>query len=75
MWCDIHIPSMFSVAVCLSWIDNMRNLNGNKDRMFVIVAIMWWMLWKFQNNSTFNTHSMRKCDIYDNIRLFSINLF
>ena len=59
-WCDAQLPVFNSVLEGIEWIDAMRKSNVLKERMFVIAATTWWMLWKFRNNITFNTHSMRK---------------
>nr|GEU78381.1 hypothetical protein [Tanacetum cinerariifolium] len=55
----------------IDWIDDMRKSNALKEMMYVIAATTWWMLWKFRNNITFNTHTLRKSDIFDSLRLFS----
>nr|GFB08120.1 hypothetical protein [Tanacetum cinerariifolium] len=73
IWCNIFDLSIPSYTNWISWIDNMPGSNVKKDRLFVIVTSMFWILWKYQNNVTFNSHVMRKYDIFDSILLFSFN--
>nr|GEW87013.1 RNA-directed DNA polymerase, eukaryota [Tanacetum cinerariifolium] len=46
--CNISDLSTPSYTNWISWIDNMSGLNVKKDRLFVIVASMFWILWKYR---------------------------
>ncbi|GKA58048.1 RNA-directed DNA polymerase, eukaryota, reverse transcriptase zinc-binding domain protein [Tanacetum coccineum] len=52
-----------------TWVEDWRASKESKDRVYVITATTLWMLWRYRNGVTFNSHPMRKCDIFDNIRL------
>nr|GEW02579.1 reverse transcriptase domain, reverse transcriptase zinc-binding domain protein [Tanacetum cinerariifolium] len=71
VWIDVSMPSFSSCSEWFQWIEDWRATKDSKDRMYVITASTLWMLWRYRNSVTFNSHPMRKCDIFDNIRLCS----
>ena len=66
-------PFWFSYSDWDIWFIPWHASKDSKDRAFVIFAISSWVLWRFRNSVTFCSQSMRKCDIFDNIRLFSFS--
>lgn len=73
IWCNITDPSVPSYSDWSSWIENVTGSSIKRKRLFVIIASMFWVIWKFRNSITFNSQQLRKSDIYDSIRLFSFN--
>ena len=71
MWSGYQFPTSIPLTEAMSWIDNSQSTKDNKVKMEVIAATTCWFIWKFRNNVVFNSRSMRKSDIFDNIRLFS----
>ena len=70
-WCDLKLPLFSS---CNDWDSCFLACHvskDEKDRAYVIFASTCWTIWRFRNNIAFNSHVMRKFDIFDNIRLFS----
>ncbi|GJW35337.1 hypothetical protein Tco_0058257 [Tanacetum coccineum] len=57
------MPSFSSCSEWFQWIEDWRATKDSKDRMYVITASTLWMLWRYRNSLTFNSHLMRKCDI------------
>ncbi|GKB62176.1 RNA-directed DNA polymerase, eukaryota, reverse transcriptase zinc-binding domain protein [Tanacetum coccineum] len=73
IWCDMSIPILNSHSDWLDWIENLRISNALKERMIVIVVTTCWCLWNYRNPVTFFSQNLRKCGIYDSIRLFSFS--
>ncbi|GJR83395.1 RNA-directed DNA polymerase, eukaryota, reverse transcriptase zinc-binding domain protein [Tanacetum coccineum] len=72
--CNLQVESnqsLHSFEDCSSRVNSSPGSNAKKDRMFVIVASTFWILWKYRNSNTFHSHPMRKCDLFDSIRLVS----
>ncbi|GJS99976.1 RNA-directed DNA polymerase, eukaryota [Tanacetum coccineum] len=73
VWCNSTFPVLNSCEDWDSWFCAWHALKASKDRAYAIYAASCWLIWRFCNNVTFNSQSMRKCDIFDNIRLFSFS--
>ncbi|GKD78323.1 RNA-directed DNA polymerase, eukaryota, reverse transcriptase zinc-binding domain protein, partial [Tanacetum coccineum] len=73
IWSDSKIPILLSYGDCDTWFIPWHTSKDSKDRSYVIFATTCWVLWRFRNCVTFDSQSMRKCDIFDNIRLFSFS--
>ncbi|GKE84635.1 RNA-directed DNA polymerase, eukaryota, partial [Tanacetum coccineum] len=73
IWCDMSIPILNSHSDWLDWIENLRISNALKERMIVIVVTTCWCLWNYRNSVAFFSQNLRKCGIYDSIRLFSFS--
>ncbi|GJT70268.1 hypothetical protein Tco_1029554 [Tanacetum coccineum] len=71
VWVDVSMTMFSSCSEWFQWVKDCRASKVSKDRVYVITATTLWMLWRYQNGVTFNSHPMRNCDIFDNIRLFS----
>nr|GEY14903.1 RNA-directed DNA polymerase, eukaryota [Tanacetum cinerariifolium] len=67
-WIDLPLPRFLSCEDWTNWFDSWHVSKDKKSRMYSIFAATCWTLWHFRNNITFNSHSMRKCDIFDFIR-------
>ena len=66
-------PALSSCGDWDSWFNSWRASKDERDRAYVIFASTCWVLWRFRNNVAFHYQVMRKCDIFDNIRLFSFS--
>ena len=71
IWCNLSDQAMHSFEDYTSWVNALPGSNAKKDRMLVIVASTLWILWKYRNSITFHSCPMRKCDLFDSIRLVS----
>ncbi|GJY64946.1 RNA-directed DNA polymerase, eukaryota, reverse transcriptase zinc-binding domain protein [Tanacetum coccineum] len=72
-WCDSKFPSLSSCDDWDVWYPSWKASKDLKTQAYVIFASSCWVLWRFRNNVTFHSQVMRKCDIFDNIRLFSFS--
>ena len=72
-WCNISCPLPSSSRDWLAWIDTWPGSSLKKDRLYVIIASMFWTIWKYRNSVTFSSNPVRKCDIFDSIRLVSFS--
>nr|GEW09968.1 RNA-directed DNA polymerase, eukaryota [Tanacetum cinerariifolium] len=70
-WCDAKFPLLSSCEDWESWFLHWHASNDAKVQAYVIFASTCWVLWHFRNNVAFHSQVMRKCDIFDTIRLFS----
>ncbi|GJY11301.1 putative RNA-directed DNA polymerase, eukaryota, reverse transcriptase zinc-binding domain protein [Tanacetum coccineum] len=69
----LDIDSIICPLYWETWFLHWRALNDAKVQDYVIFASTCWVLWLFRNNVAFHSQVMRKCDIFDNIRLFSFS--
>ena len=67
IWCDVGLLCFCSNRDCTVWLDNWHTYNDRKDKLFVIIATSLWFLWRYRNNVTFSSQTMRQRDIIDNI--------
>ncbi|GKC57673.1 RNA-directed DNA polymerase, eukaryota [Tanacetum coccineum] len=71
-WCDLSFPAYASFVQVLI----LRLFSGScgliPGRCRIFAATLWW-LWRFRNNIIFGHHSIKRSDIYDNIRSFSFS--
>nr|GEU37599.1 pescadillo homolog [Tanacetum cinerariifolium] len=72
-WIDLPLPSFLSCEDWKNWFNSWHVFKDKKSRIYSIFAATCWTLWRFRNNITFNSHSMRKCDIFDFIRSVSFS--
>ena len=73
VWCNCIFPVLNSCENWNSWFSAWHASKASKDRAYAIFAASCWLIWRFRNNVSFNSQSMRKCDIFDNIRLSSFS--
>nr|GEX36818.1 RNA-directed DNA polymerase, eukaryota, reverse transcriptase zinc-binding domain protein [Tanacetum cinerariifolium] len=72
-WIDLPLSNFLSYEDWTNRFDSWHVSKDKKSRMYSIFAATYWTLWHFRNNITFNSHSMRKCDIFDFIRNVSFS--
>ena len=63
-WTGSTFPSFSSCGEWDSWFQSWHTSKEKKDRAYVIFAATCWTIWRYRNCITFNSHSMRKCDIF-----------
>ena len=68
-WSGSKVPILSSYEDWNSWIVSWHASKDSKERALVIFVASCWILWRFRNCVTFCSQCMRKCDIFDNIRL------
>ncbi|GKB55315.1 hypothetical protein Tco_0906068, partial [Tanacetum coccineum] len=74
-WCDKKFSLLSSCIDWDSWLSACKATKDEKDRAYVIFASTCWVIWRYRNNIVFNSQVMRKCDIFDTIRLFSFSWY
>ncbi|GKB79218.1 hypothetical protein Tco_0946113 [Tanacetum coccineum] len=67
-WCDIPFLSLASYDVWKNWICSWHAPKEKSRRLYVIFAASFLWMWRYRNNITFCAQSMRKSDLFDNIR-------
>ncbi|GJX22737.1 RNA-directed DNA polymerase, eukaryota, reverse transcriptase zinc-binding domain protein [Tanacetum coccineum] len=72
-WCEDSFPIFDSIDHCLDWWNSWLVSSDKKHHLYVIIVTTLWFTWRYRNNVTFNSQSLRKSDIFDNIRLFSFS--
>ncbi|GKB85929.1 putative RNA-directed DNA polymerase [Tanacetum coccineum] len=72
-WSDVSLLHLYSNSDWIEWLEIWNASNARRDRMYVIIAATLWWLWRYRNNVTFCSQSMRQCDIFDNIHLVSFS--
>ncbi|GJX74023.1 RNA-directed DNA polymerase, eukaryota, reverse transcriptase zinc-binding domain protein [Tanacetum coccineum] len=72
-WTCSTFPIFCSSEDLDSWFNSWRASKDKKSRAYSIFAATCWTLWRYRNNITFNSHSMRKCVIFDFICLVSFS--
>ena len=70
-WCDNSIPLFTSMDHWIDWLSSWHVSKEKIQRMYIIIASSLWWIWRYRNNVTFGSHSLRKSDIFDNICLYS----
>ncbi|GJY85408.1 RNA-directed DNA polymerase, eukaryota [Tanacetum coccineum] len=73
VWSGSMFPSFSSCGEWDLWFQSWHASKEKKDRASAIFAASCWTLCRFRNNITFNSHSMRKSDIFDYICLVSFS--
>nr|GEV73457.1 hypothetical protein [Tanacetum cinerariifolium] len=72
-WCNISVQVVPSLSSWTSWIEATPGPINKKRKLLVIIVCMFWTIWKFRNDVTFNSQNLRKSDINDHIRLCSFS--
>ncbi|GJZ78596.1 RNA-directed DNA polymerase, eukaryota, reverse transcriptase zinc-binding domain protein [Tanacetum coccineum] len=68
IWCDIPLPTFTSYGHWMSWFTSWQAPKEKPRRLFIIVAASFWWIWRFRYSVVFCSHSLRKSDMFDNIR-------
>ncbi|GJT16836.1 hypothetical protein Tco_0875542 [Tanacetum coccineum] len=66
----MHVDNCILPSLSLNlfqWLEDWGSSKDYKDRVYVISAAALWILWRYRNSITFNSHPMRKSDIFDSI--------
>ncbi|GJR29739.1 putative RNA-directed DNA polymerase, eukaryota, reverse transcriptase zinc-binding domain protein [Tanacetum coccineum] len=74
-WCDQKFLILSTCSDWDSWLSACNASKDKKDRAYVIFASTCWVIWRYRNDIVFNSQVMRKCDIFDTIRLFSFSWY
>ncbi|GJQ96137.1 RNA-directed DNA polymerase, eukaryota, reverse transcriptase zinc-binding domain protein [Tanacetum coccineum] len=72
-WCEISLPLVTSFEEHQVWSSSWNVSKNKKYRYYVISASVLWWLWRFRNSVTFNSHPLRKSDLFDNVRSTSFS--
>ncbi|GJY60883.1 RNA-directed DNA polymerase, eukaryota, partial [Tanacetum coccineum] len=72
-WGEFSAQQLNSFSYCRSWLGSFSGSKIKCDHLLVINVATCWTLWKYRNAIIFSSHQMRKCDIFDNIRLVSFS--
>ncbi|GJU53272.1 putative RNA-directed DNA polymerase, eukaryota, reverse transcriptase zinc-binding domain protein [Tanacetum coccineum] len=64
-WCEIPFVQALSFEAFKDWLSSWHAPKENKHRLFIIFTSVLWWLWRFRNSVTFNSHPLRKSDIFD----------
>ncbi|GKA22814.1 RNA-directed DNA polymerase, eukaryota, reverse transcriptase zinc-binding domain protein [Tanacetum coccineum] len=73
VWSGSMFPFFSSCGEWDLWFQSWHALKEKKDRAYAIFVASCWALWRIRNNITFNSHSMRKSDIFGYICLVSFS--
>ncbi|GJZ50174.1 hypothetical protein Tco_0604364 [Tanacetum coccineum] len=72
-WCEISLSHVTSYEEHQTRSSSWNVSKDIKHRFYVISASVLWWLWRFRNCVTFNSHAVRKSDIFDNVRSSSFS--
>nr|GFA97663.1 hypothetical protein [Tanacetum cinerariifolium] len=72
-WCDISIPTFVSYDTWNSWFSTWQATKATSRRLYVIFAALFWWIWRYRNSVTFSSDSIKKGDLFDNIRASSFS--
>nr|GEV54431.1 hypothetical protein [Tanacetum cinerariifolium] len=72
-WCDISIPTFDSSDTWNSWFFTCQATKVKNRRLYIIFAALFWWIWRYRNSVTFSSDSIKKGDLFDNIRASSFS--
>nr|GEY64202.1 RNA-directed DNA polymerase, eukaryota, reverse transcriptase zinc-binding domain protein [Tanacetum cinerariifolium] len=72
-WCDISIPMFASYDTWNSWFFTWQATKAKSRRLYIIFAALFWWIWRYRNSVTFTSDSIKKGDLFDNIRTSSFS--
>ncbi|GKA83403.1 putative RNA-directed DNA polymerase, eukaryota, reverse transcriptase zinc-binding domain protein [Tanacetum coccineum] len=72
-WCDIYFPTFASFDTWNSWFCIWQPAKVKSRRLYVIFAALFWWIWRYHNSVTFSSDSIKKGDLFDNIRASSFS--
>nr|GEY28764.1 RNA-directed DNA polymerase, eukaryota [Tanacetum cinerariifolium] len=72
-WCDISIPTFASYDTWNSWFFTWQATKAKSRRLYIIFAALFWWIWRYRNSVTFSSDSIKKGDLFDNIRASSFS--
>nr|GEX90243.1 RNA-directed DNA polymerase, eukaryota, reverse transcriptase zinc-binding domain protein [Tanacetum cinerariifolium] len=72
-WYDISIPTFASYDTWYSWFSTWQATKVKSRRLYIICAALFWWIWRYRNSVTFSSDSIKKGDLFDNIRASSFS--
>ncbi|GJQ91490.1 RNA-directed DNA polymerase, eukaryota [Tanacetum coccineum] len=70
-WWEFDCPDLFSYDDWLEWFHTLRLLKGFKDILEGVFYVMWWVIWKYRNQTLFGSSQPRMDMLFDEIVLLS----
>ncbi|GJY51180.1 RNA-directed DNA polymerase, eukaryota [Tanacetum coccineum] len=70
-WWEFDYPDLFSYDDWLEWFHTLRLLKGFKDILEGVFYVMWWVIWKYRNQTLFGSSQPRMDMLFDEIVLLS----
>ncbi|GKE57248.1 hypothetical protein Tco_1496433 [Tanacetum coccineum] len=70
-WWEFDCPDLFSYDDWLEWFHTLRLLKGFKDILEGVFDVMWWVIWKYRNQTLFGSSQPRMDMLFDEIVLLS----
>ncbi|GKF18029.1 RNA-directed DNA polymerase, eukaryota, partial [Tanacetum coccineum] len=70
-WWEFDCPDLFSYDDWLEWFHTLRLLKGFKDILEGVFYVMWWVIWKYRNQTLFGSSQPRMDKLFDEIVLLS----
>ncbi|GJX57904.1 RNA-directed DNA polymerase, eukaryota [Tanacetum coccineum] len=66
-WWKFDCPDLFSYDDWLEWFHTLRLLKGFKDILEGVFYVMWWVIWKYRNQTLFDSSQPRMDMLFDEI--------
>ncbi|GJV93425.1 putative heat shock protein 70 family protein [Tanacetum coccineum] len=66
-WWEFDCPDLFSYDDWLEWFHTLRLLKGFKDILEGVFYVMWWVIWKYRNQTLFGSSQPRMDMLFDEI--------
>ncbi|GJV23597.1 hypothetical protein Tco_1376292 [Tanacetum coccineum] len=67
-WWEFDCPDLFSYDDWLEWFHTLRLLKGFKDILEGVFYVMWWVIWKYRNQTLFGSSQPRMDMLFDEIK-------
>ncbi|GKD19274.1 RNA-directed DNA polymerase, eukaryota, partial [Tanacetum coccineum] len=66
-WWDVRYSNFSSYEDWYDWLSNLKMHPKRRDNLEGVCYIMWWLVWKFRNQSLFGTSLPLKANLFDEI--------
>ncbi|GJR88088.1 RNA-directed DNA polymerase, eukaryota [Tanacetum coccineum] len=70
-WWEFDCPDLFSYDDWLEWFHTLRLLKGFKDILEGVFYVMWWVIWKYRNQTLFGSSKPHMDMLFDEIVFLS----
>ncbi|GKC38186.1 RNA-directed DNA polymerase, eukaryota [Tanacetum coccineum] len=70
-WWEFDCQDLFSYDDWLEWFHTLRLIKGFKDILEGVFYVMWWVIWKYRNQTLFGSSQPRMDMLFDEIVLLS----